>query len=191
MSLLHGVVRLSGALASRARNVWFRLLGVRMTGYVWLRRVSIPRQWRDVHLEASCSLDDGVVLLCSGPPRAGKITIREGVYVNRYAMIDAHEQIEIGRDCMIGPHCYLTDADHGMEAGVVVGRQPMATKAVVLEPGVWLGAGVIVLKGVRIGRGAVVGAGAVVTKDVAPDAIVVGVPARQVAHTREASEGRV
>lgn len=41
-----------------------------------------------------------------------------------------------------------------------------------------LGSGVVVLGGVRIGAGALVGAGAVVTRDVAPGAVVSGVPAR-------------
>ena len=44
--------------------------------------------------------------------------------------------------------------------------------------GSWLGAGVVVLAGVTIGDGAIIAAGAVVTKDVPPDAIAGGVPAR-------------
>jgi phosphonate metabolism protein (transferase hexapeptide repeat family) len=42
----------------------------------------------------------------------------------------------------------------------------------------WIGHGAIVMPGVHIGDGAVVAAGAVVTRDVAPYAIVAGVPAR-------------
>jgi acetyltransferase-like isoleucine patch superfamily enzyme len=38
----------------------------------------------------------------------------------------------------------------------------------------------IILKGVTIGDGAVIAAGAVVTKDVPPDAVVAGNPARVV-----------
>jgi acetyltransferase-like isoleucine patch superfamily enzyme len=45
----------------------------------------------------------------------------------------------------------------------------------------WIGARAIILKGVTIGPRSVVGAGAVVTKDVPPDTIVAGVPARVVA----------
>lgn len=43
---------------------------------------------------------------------------------------------------------------------------------------VWIGANATVLAGVRIGDGAVVVAGAVVTKDVEPNTIVGGVPAK-------------
>ena len=42
---------------------------------------------------------------------------------------------------------------------------------------VWIGHGAIVMPGIKIGHGAVVAAGAVVTKDVAPYAVVAGVPA--------------
>ncbi len=41
-----------------------------------------------------------------------------------------------------------------------------------------IGSGAVILCGVTIGEGAVVGAGAVVTKDVPPNAVVVGTPAR-------------
>ena len=45
---------------------------------------------------------------------------------------------------------------------------------------VWIGHGVLVLDGVTIGDGAIVGAGALVLRDVAPYAVVAGVPARVV-----------
>jgi tetrahydrodipicolinate N-succinyltransferase len=174
------LLRLKHGLASRSRNLWYRMLGVRMTGYVWLRRVSVPRNWSDITLEAGVSLDDGVVLLTSGVPKPSKLVLRSGTYVNRYTMIDAHEHVEVGRNCMIGPGCYLTDGDHGTQPDVVIARQAMKTAPLVLEDDVWLGAGVIVLGGVRIGRGAVVGAGAVVTRDVPSAMKVVGVPARAI-----------
>jgi acetyltransferase-like isoleucine patch superfamily enzyme len=46
--------------------------------------------------------------------------------------------------------------------------------------GAWVGAGVIVLPGVTIGDGAIIGAGSVVTKDVPPDCIYAGAPAKLV-----------
>src|SRR5215469_11470794 len=165
------IIRLWAALISRIRNLWFRTLGVELRGYCWIRRISIPRQWSDVAIEKNVGLDDGVVLLCSGELRHEKILIRSGTYINRYTMLDAHQRIEIGRDCMIGPHCYITDGDHGTKMGLPISKQPMTAAPVVIEDEVWLGAGVIVLKGVRIGRGAIVGAGSVVTKNIESFAI--------------------
>jgi len=164
-------------LASRARNAYYAALGVRRTGYIWMRQISIPRQWSDITLEKGVSLDDGVVLLCSGEPHPDKLVIRAGTYVNRYTIFDAHEHLEIGRNVMIGPHCYFTDADHGSEPESSVKSQPMRRAPLIVEDEAWIGAHVTVLPGVRVGRGAIVGAGAVVTRDVPAMAIVAGVPA--------------
>jgi serine acetyltransferase len=177
MNPFPSLIRLAEALNSRRRNVWFALLGVRFGGYVWMRRVSIPRNWSDITLAKNVSLDDGAVLLCSGAPKEDKISIDEGTYVNRYTMLDAHLEITIGRNCMIGPFCYITDANHGRVAGTLVKEQKMEAMPVVIEDDVWLGAGVVVLPGVRLGRGCVIGAGAVVTHDVLAEAVVAGVPA--------------
>lgn len=43
---------------------------------------------------------------------------------------------------------------------------------------VWIGANAVLRDGIAVGHGAIIGAGAVVTKDVAPYAIVGGVPAK-------------
>ena len=53
-------------------------------------------------------------------------------------------------------------------------------KRQVLVNDVWMGHGAHIMTGVTRGDGAIVGAGAVVTKDVAPYAIVGGVPARNI-----------
>lgn len=177
MNPLHAMVRLSAGMASRARNIWFRALGVRITGYVWMRKVSIPRNWSDIVIESSACLDDGVVLLCSGEPHQRKLVICRDTYINRCTMIDASERIEIGSDCMIGPFCYITDHDHGHEKGAPIGEQPLRSAPVTIGNNVWVGAGVTILKGVSIGDGAVIAAGAVVTKKVDCGVMVAGVPA--------------
>ena len=51
---------------------------------------------------------------------------------------------------------------------------------VIFEGDNWIGVNAIILKGVTIGKGAVIGAGAIVTKNVLPNSIVVGNPAREI-----------
>jgi phosphonate metabolism protein (transferase hexapeptide repeat family) len=59
-------------------------------------------------------------------------------------------------------------------------REARLSKAVTIGHDVWIGHGAILQPGVTVGDGAVIGSGAVVTKDVAPYAIMAGVPARKV-----------
>lgn len=162
--------------ASRIRNVFYRWLGVNIRDYCWLRNIEIPRQWSDITLHG-CALDRGVTLICSGSSSHDKIEIGRGTYINRFTLIDAHQSIKIGEDVMIGPHCYITDGNHGFRAGATVKSQSMESTPVAIGDGVWIGAQVTILAGVRIGSHAVIGAGSIVTKDIESNAIAFGSPA--------------
>jgi maltose O-acetyltransferase len=57
-----------------------------------------------------------------------------------------------------------------------------AAQPIAIGANAWLGGGVIVLPGMRIGENTVVGAGTVVTRDLPPNVVAVGNPARVVRH---------
>lgn len=90
----------------------------------------------------------------------------------------AAESIVIGDACMIAHGVYISDADwHGIyDRAEPVGN----TKPVVLEDNVWIGDSAIICKGVTIGENSIIGAGAVVTKNVPPNSIFAGNPAKLV-----------
>ena len=104
------------------------------------------------------------------------VRIGDGCSFGSFVILDAHDRITIGRDCMFAAKVTISTATHDYSLEPM--NQRTITKAVVIEDGAWFGVGATVLPGVRVGRGAVVGAHALVTKDVPPYAIVVGVPAR-------------
>ena len=176
--LINKIIRYPRAIAMRLRILRLRILGAKIGRHCWIRKISIPRNPWDVVIGENASLDDGVVLLTTGPRSAkARLRIGTGTYVNRLTMFDASEEIAVGNNCMIGPFCYITDHDHGTTPHSLVASQPLVGKPVRIGNNVWIGAGAIILKGVTIGDDSVIAAGAVVTRDVAPSEKVAGVPA--------------
>ena len=87
--------------------------------------------------------------------------------------------ITIGDDVQLGPNVQLLTPTHPLEPDIRRAKWE-AGKPITIENNVWVGGGAIVLAGLTIGENSVVGAGAVVTKDVPPNVVVVGNPARVV-----------
>lgn len=84
--------------------------------------------------------------------------------------------VEIGERVVISQNAHLCAGTHDYETTGF----PLIKREIWIEDDVWIAADAFIGPGVRIGRGAVVGARAVVVKDVAPQSIVAGNPARVV-----------
>ncbi|MGW5970792.1 sugar O-acetyltransferase [Streptomyces sp. NPDC055186] len=107
------------------------------------------------------------------------ITIGARTFVNYNLTALDVAAIRIGEDCQIGPNVQFLTPTHPLEP------QPRRDKLEAAQPitigdNVWIGGGAIVLPGVTIGDNSVIGAGSVVTKDVPPNVVAVGSPARPV-----------
>ena len=81
--------------------------------------------------------------------------------------------ITIEDGAMIAANCSLISNNHDPADRAVITCKP-----VVIGKNVWVGANSIILPGVTVGANAIVAAGSVVTKDVAPNTLVGGVPAK-------------
>ena len=85
-------------------------------------------------------------------------------------------EVRIGDNFQAGPGVQLLTPEHPLDA--VARRGTETARPIVIGDDVWIGGGAIVLAGVTIGHRSVIGAGSVVTKDVPPDVVVVGNPAK-------------
>ena len=88
--------------------------------------------------------------------------------------------LEIGNEVLISSHVSIVGNDHRFDdpnrSIFYAGRLPPSS--VVIEGDNLIGHRVIIVGNVRIGRGCIVGAGSVVTKDLPPNSICYGIPAR-------------
>ncbi|MFD0933338.1 acetyltransferase [Psychroflexus salinarum] len=86
--------------------------------------------------------------------------------------------VKIGKGVLVYYDCIIT---HDVEIGDFVELSPGCKLLghVKIEDEVQVGAGAVILPKVIIGKGAIIGAGAIVTKDVRPNTIVLGNPARE------------
>lgn len=145
----------------------------------WFLRVYGPSIRIGAHVHVVTAADRAVRLcVWEHKERRGSIDIGDCALLCPGVRIDSGVGVTVGAGSMIAAGAYLTDADwHGLyDRTELIG----AAAPVVLEENAWIGDGAIVCKGVTVGRNAVVGAGAVVTRDVPPDTIVAGNPARVV-----------
>ncbi|SPJ75515.1 related to galactoside O-acetyltransferase [Fusarium torulosum] len=107
------------------------------------------------------------------------IFIGSRVYINREVSIHDNALVTIADGVLIGPGVCICTGTH--PADMYSRREAYGTSFALpirLEAECWIGARATILPGVTIGRGAMVAAGAVVGKDVAPETLVGGVPAR-------------
>ena len=98
-------------------------------------------------------------------------------FINYDCIMLNNAMVKLGDNVLVGPKVSFYTAMHPIDAKQ---REQwlIYAKPITVEDNVWIGGSATILGGVTIGKNAIVGAGAVVTKDVEPNTIVVGNPAR-------------
>ena len=103
------------------------------------------------------------------------IKLGKNVFINSGCRFQDQGGITIDDGALIGHNAVLATLNHNPDPEK---RNNLLPAPIHIGKKVWLGANVTVLPGVTIGDNAIVAAGAVVTKDVEPNIIVGGIPAK-------------
>ena len=122
-------------------------------------------------------VDDSFLLI---PPfyTAGGDEIRVGrnVFVNQNCTFYDLGGLDIADDVLIGPNVSIITASHPLEPSQR--RAATIGRPIVIERNAWIAAGATIIGGLTVGENSVVAAGSVVTRDVPPNTLVGGNPAR-------------
>lgn len=112
-----------------------------------------------------------------------KVYIGENCTFNEGVLIIGRDDVRIGSGVTLSAYTVVTSA--GIEKS---GPRRHSQAPVTIGDNSWLAANVTVLPGVNIGVGAIIAAGAVVTKDIPPNVMAAGVPARVISELRPFDE---
>ena len=103
------------------------------------------------------------------------ITLGNQVFINAGCKFQDQGGIVIGDGSFIGHNTVLATLDHDLDPEK---RHILHPAPIHIGSRVWIGANVVVTKGVTIGDNSVIAAGAVVTRDIPPNVVAAGVPAK-------------
>lgn len=113
---------------------------------------------------------------------AANLKIGESCDFGRMSHMDYSGSLKIGSRVAVSEGAKIFTHNHTVQSSSIEWKNnPIVFFELDIQDDVWIGAGAIILPSTkRIGKGAVIAAGSVVTKEVPPDCIVAGVPAKVV-----------
>lgn len=107
------------------------------------------------------------------------LSIGTNTYINHDVYFELAAPIKIGKNVAIAMFNKFITSTHDLANGDESKRvRGYVCKPITVEDGVWIGANCTILPGVTIGHGAVICAGSIITKDIPPNTLYGGVPAK-------------
>ena len=132
------------------------------------------RRWMSILIGQD--LDEGFGLFPPFTTDCGKnIHLEKNVFINSGCRFQDQGGIYIGENSLIGHNVVLATLNHNVDP---YNRADLFPKPIHIGKRVWIGSGSTVLPGVTIGDNSIVGAGSIVTKDIPPNTIYAGNPAK-------------
>ena len=107
------------------------------------------------------------------------ISIGDGTYINGGMLCASpNAKVIIGENCLISYDFFArTDVHNYIEKDILIQKQGIHEKNIIIGNDVWIGYDVKVMAGITIADGCVIAAGSVVTRDTEPYCLYAGNPA--------------
>lgn len=112
-----------------------------------------------------------------------QIIIEDNVGLNGTSIAARTKTIKIGQGTMIAPNVVIMDSDYHAQwppEHRLLNPGFESDADITIGSNVWIGTQCIILKGVTIGKNSIIAAGSVVTKDIPPDVLAGGTPAKMI-----------
>ena len=174
-------------ILSRLNAEWYRYLcAVRGRRFQCGRNLRV-RDRLDISGPGRVILGDNV-LVEGGPFKINSLyTFKEDAEIligsNSYLnglRVSCSKKVKIGKWCLFADVRIIDNDQHSVFPNRWSPEVPVESRPVIIEDNVWVGLATVIIKGVTIGSNSVVAAGAVVTRDVPPNCVVGGNPARMI-----------
>ncbi len=109
-----------------------------------------------------------------------KLEVGDYCWIGENVWIDNLDKVCLGNNVCISQGAMLLTGNHDYN----VYNMPYRNAPITIGNGAWVGAKSIVCPGVNIGQNAILTVGSIATKDIEPDGIYQGIPAKQIRKRR-------
>jgi len=167
-------------------------LAARFASFGARSRIAAPRvallNPRSVAIGDDVEIMSHLCIEALAPPERTVLRIGNRVVIGHHVRFVALNGIELEDDCGVAHGCTISDTTHDWRELDDSGMQRTPLKLgtpLRIESGAMVGTGCIIAGGLTIGARSVIGANSVVTRDVPPDTLVSGNPARRLPYPKE------
>jgi acetyltransferase-like isoleucine patch superfamily enzyme len=143
------------------------------------KHVRISKENGAIHLNHFCRMSEGVRIVVVGKSPTYKAELRIGADtgIGARSRINVTQLVSIGTHCEISWDCDIRDTSWHRVRFLDQEPRPVSLP-VIIEDNVWIGTHVIIERGVRIGSNSVIASGSRVIRDIPPNSLAAGNPAK-------------
>jgi len=154
--------------------LFLRLLDLLSSGLIFSRLRADILRFIGFKIGKNVQIKPGIIIR----RKSDELSIGENTSINYNVLFDTTSAVKIGKYCQIAYNVTFSTSSHTIKSDFKTRRQDIFNLPIIVEDFVWIGCNSVILGGLTIGKGSVIAAGSIVTKNVPPNVVVAGIPAK-------------